>query len=199
MRVKRTRHRWLKSDSYDDGKILRLRCKVLGPNLARAANFVYGGINTIFGLTFLFMAIRGDTQDNPFWLIWFAHLLFYLITHELNFHLWLARMLFGKRLDFIMRDYYMKTGGWLRYTTWINHLLNFTTEIHPKAEDEAEEEERKGKRGGRYYRRTTNIVMINGEVEYVLASVYNAPKKVNAIMIRLHEMKALIDQQKIQI
>lgn len=178
---------------------MRLRCKVLGPGLAKATDYFYNAINTVFGLTFFGTALFSDGPENPFWMIWAGHLVFYLVTSAIRFHHWIAKHLFGKRLDFVLSENYLKTGGWIRYTTWINNLLNFTTEIHPKAEREAEEESDIGKRLPKYYRKTVNIVMINGEMEHVLASIYNAPKKVHAIMIRLHEMKAAIDQQTMEI
>jgi len=101
-------------------------------------------------------------------------------------------------MDIVMSPDFIKIGGWLRYTTSPNMLLNFTHAMHPKAENEAAEEQRKGKALTPYYRKSIQIIMYNGEIPTVLASIYNSEKMVTAIMIRLQSMQTVIQQYQSQ-
>jgi len=193
----KTQYRWLKSRTYDEGNILRLQCKVVGPNLARCALFVFGAFNVMFGVSFLFFWFFTG-NNGPFGLIFLGHFLLCTLLVSLGFHLWVARILCGHRLDFVMSQDFIKIGGWFRYKTSPNMVLNFTHALHPRAENEANAEQRRGKNLTPYYRKTIQIIMYNGEVPTVLTSIYNNEKAVTAILIRLQNMQTAIQQQQMQ-
>ena len=151
----------------------------------------------MLGLTLLFLWFQTG-NNGPFMVLWIAHFLLYAVCHAIGFHLWLARLLFGHRMDIVMSPDFIKVGGWLRYKTAPNMLLNFTNVPHQRAKHEAAEEQRKGKIMTPYYREASQIIMYNGEIPTVLASVYNSEKIVTAILIRLQNMQQLIQQQQMQ-
>jgi hypothetical protein len=188
---------WLKHKPYDDGRIIRIYCKTLGPNLAKTSDGVFVILNAILGISLFAMWIDAGWNLHVGFL-WGGHALIFTLLFNLGFQHWIARLLFGRRMDIVLSKDFIKLGGWFGYKTYPNMIINFTNKPHPKAEQEALEEKKKGKVITPYFRKTQQIILYNGEIPHILASVYNSEKAVTAIIIRLQTMQEVIKQLQMQ-